>query len=83
MNKEEILQLRKEVVILSDYPEVYENDTLQNNLESMKDSIEKVYDGLTIEDKRWLDSNFNKWLEFYVGNLCSGECGCCSCDSCE
>ena len=83
MKKEEILQLRKEVVILSDYPEVYENDTLQNNLEVMKGNVEKAYDGLTIDDKKWLDNNFNKWLEFYLGNLCSGECGSCSCDSNE
>jgi len=41
----------------------------------MKDNVEKAYNGLTTDDKKWLDNNFNTWLEFYLGNLCSGECG--------
>jgi len=35
MKREEILQLRKEIVILSDYPEIYENDTLQKQIKNL------------------------------------------------
>lgn len=80
MGKEEILQLKKEVVVLSDYPEIYDNEELNNNLASMRVTAENEYAQLITEDKSWVDYNFNRWLEYYLGNSCSGGCGGCSCE---
>jgi hypothetical protein len=80
MDKEEILQFKKEVIILSDYPEVYEDDDMCVKLKLMRESLEREYDGLSEEDRIWVDRGFNKWLDFYLSNSCSGECSECECE---
>ena len=80
MSKEEVLQLKKELIILSDYPEVYSNDELNNNLENIKEASEMEYEKLINEDKTWVDNNFNEWLDFYLGNSCLNSCDGCSCN---
>ena len=82
MGKEEILQLKKEVIVLADYPEIYD-DELSNRLISLKETMEREYNRLTKEDKSWVDFNFNEWLEFYLGNSCFNECSGCACNDYE
>jgi hypothetical protein len=82
MKKEEILQLKEEVMILSDYPEVEEND-VRKRLISLKETTEREYNSLSKDDQLWVDYNFNQWLDFYLGNSCTEGCSGCSCEDYE
>jgi hypothetical protein len=80
MSKEEVLQLKKELIILKDYPEVYNTGELNNNLSNMEKTAGMEYEKLINEDKTWVDYNFNEWLDFYLGNSCPSGCDGCSCN---
>jgi len=55
MSKEEVLQLKKELIILKDYPEVYNTGELNNNLSNMEKTAGMEYEKLINEDKTWVD----------------------------
>jgi hypothetical protein len=80
MSREELLQLKKEIVLLSDYEEVSNNDESSQKLEHMKSTFENTYDKLDKGDQKWVNTKFNEWLGFYLKDSCASGCGNCSCE---
>jgi putative cell wall-binding protein len=76
--KIELLELRKELVVATDFAEELTREE-KEQLEEAKNYYEEGYAKLSEEDKNWLDNQFNEWLEFYLSDECGSGCSSCGC----
>ncbi|MGA1861764.1 hypothetical protein OWM07_02630 [Deferribacter thermophilus] len=78
MNKEALLELKKEITIIEDFSEELGAEEL-DNLENVKAQFDKNFNLLSDDEKRWLNTEFFKWLEIYINDLSCKSHGCSTC----
>ncbi|MBZ4672961.1 hypothetical protein LF845_01905 [Deferribacterales bacterium Es71-Z0220] len=78
----ELLELRKELVVARDFVDELTEEE-KEELEEAKTYYETQYTKLSDDDKSWLDTQFNEWLEIYLSESggCGSGCSGCSCPS--
>lgn len=76
--KLDVLELRKELVVAEDFVDELTKEEVAE-VESAKVFFEAEYGKLSEEDKKWVDSEFNQWLELYLSEECGSGCSSCGC----
>ncbi|MDY6820881.1 MAG: hypothetical protein SVN78_04585 [Deferribacterota bacterium] len=80
MKKEEVLQLKKDLILISDYPEIYNDTHLEAKLDNLRKEEEIAFNKLTDLDRNWVNNSFNEWLNIYLNRDCSScSSNCCDC----
>lgn len=76
--KLELLEVRKELVVAEDFMDELTKQEIEE-VETAKGFYSKEYSKLSEEDKKWVDSQFNEWLELYLSDDCGSGCSSCGC----
>lgn len=78
MNREELLELRKEITIIEDFQEELGVDE-KKALSEMKLKFDKNFELLSEDDKKWLNTEYFRWIELYLNELSCKAHGCSGC----
>lgn len=76
--KLELLEIRKELVVASDFEDEL-TTTEKAEMARIKRYFEEEYSKLSETDKKWIDSEFAKWLDIYLADDCQSGCPSCGC----
>jgi hypothetical protein len=76
--KLELLEIRKELVVASDFEEDLTN-VEKEEMARIKRYYDEEYSKLPETDKKWIDSEFGKWLDIYLSGDCQTGCPSCGC----
>jgi len=80
MMKKDVLQSKKELVLIKNFNETSSEEFSEKSLTNLEKDIASSYEGLNSQDKKWVDEEYANWLGTYLeisnDNSCRCDCNC-------
>ena len=83
MTREELFDIKKDMTVMADFDEVLDDQVEKERYTSLKTAYDEGYKALSVDDQRWLDSEFVQWIDVYMlrnqPKHCGAAGGCSGC----